>query len=198
MQDTALIWAAELRTQANTSPLIGNIQGSLWRLYPLFVHDRLRPRGQDPFSYEGLITNCLIHMADILKALDKVGCRLIQNDYVDSRYRDLTELIIEMRNASCHAFTGKRKYKQNWFINFSVFCQKGQENNKFFFNGEYIESEYDDDYLICYGAERMYLYRNLVRAYDLIRQMAGTPALSVSYGFKSYYPFNPATNFSNR
>jgi hypothetical protein len=142
--------------------------------------------------FEPVITQLLILLSDLLRAADKIGHRcdlkeeiLCIDDAMSTKIADVTDLIIRCRNACCHISSGNKLFETNKF----QFCKIiGYAPKAFSINGKIIGCDYEDDIALMWGPMRLYLRRNLLRAFEEVAPLFPDP-----YNYPS-----PPTNFSNR
>jgi hypothetical protein len=119
---------------------------------------------QSPFIRPS-ITQMLIELSDTLQKANKAGRRVsFRDDVFDGGANwDVTDLISNCRNAACHVSSGKHQFNQNKFtFNMAI----GYSPNAFHLNGTTIGCEYADDAAVFWGGMKLFLKRNLLRAYD--------------------------------
>jgi hypothetical protein len=152
----------------------------------------LSAAGSESPWFEPVITQLLILLADLMKAANQMGQRCqIKDDIlcIDQKMalkiNDLTDLIVKCRDVSCHISSGNAIFETNKF----KFCKiVGLCPNAFFINGHVIGCDYEDDIAIIWGPMRLYLKRNLIRAFQEVAPLFPDPFDHPS----------PPTNFSNR
>ena len=142
--------------------------------------------------FEPVITQLLILLSDLLKAAELMGhrCNLVEDIFcidenLKSEIKDVTDLVIRCRNACCHVSSGNKLFESNKFQFCSII---GHNPNAFFINGRTLGCDYADDIAIMWGPMRLYLKRNMMRAFDVVAPLFPDPYLDPT----------PPTNFSNR
>lgn len=142
--------------------------------------------------FEPVITHLLILLSDLLKAADQLGHRcnfsediLCVDPRIGSEINDVTDLIIKCRNSSCHISSKNMIFDTNKF----KFCViVGFNPSCFDINGKKMGCDYHDDIAVFWGPMRLYLKRNMMRAFAQIAPLFPDP----------YSHPSPPTNFSNR
>ena len=112
------------------------------------------------------ITRCLICLNDLLNKAASKGCRVDIRDHVitSEKIQDLTDLIREVRNACCHI--GSRLHRSGrWNIQWNIVSGVGRVATV---DGITFACEFEDEIAIFFGDLRLYVRRNLQRAFDEI------------------------------
>ena len=118
-----------------------------------------------PF-FRPCITQILIELSDLLQKSSNRGNRInFQDDISKSNNldRDVTDLIKDCRNASCHISSGNHIFEQNKFT-FNVMI--GYCPNAMRINDVAIGCDYPDDIAIMWGGLKLYASRHLLRAFQ--------------------------------
>jgi hypothetical protein len=114
--------------------------------------------------FQPCITQVLIELSDVLQKAAKKNLRVNFTDDIpqSTKAKDITDLINDCRNASCHVTSGKRIFDNNKF----TFCAvSGYSPNAMMINGIALGCDYHDDVAIFWGNSRLYLVRHLFRAF---------------------------------
>ena len=119
------------------------------------------------------VTFALITIADLLKFLNKCNNRITKNEFIPNDCEDITDFIINVRNAACHIRSDKREAVQSVITN-AVIDAYGQGGLQI--NDLVLKSEFVDDIAVFWGATRLYIFRNLFSAFDDCREII-TPDL---------------------
>jgi len=112
------------------------------------------------------LTELLIRIRDLLAKAEKYAQRVSFTDdvIVKGKVNDVTGLIAFVRDAVCHIDSGKNDHDEvQARVSFNVVFGKACLAE---LNGVRIESEHEDDVAFFFGAQRLYLRRHLVRAYN--------------------------------
>jgi hypothetical protein len=118
------------------------------------------------------VTLLLIHLRDLLVALDNAGHRVAFDDDIhpDGKAKDVTDLIVNARNAACHVTSGNHFLEDGNKFTYNVIV--GRVPRAFVINDVALGSDYPDDVAIFFGINRIYLNRHLTRALNEGTQVA--------------------------
>ncbi|MFD1107561.1 hypothetical protein [Sphingobium olei] len=124
----------------------------------------LSSKGSESPFFRPCITQILIELSDLLQKLDKNRKRICFKDDISQQDggRDVTDLIRDCRNASCHISSGAHIFQQNKFV-FNVmvgYCPAAMQ-----INDVILGCDYADDIAIFWGSLKLYAGRHIVRAY---------------------------------
>ena len=114
--------------------------------------------GTDETLALSALTEILIRLDYILKALDKAGSRVTFTE--DIRSGDISDLINNMRNAACHSDSCRNKIGSGTLI-YNTF--KGYCPNSIKIGETILGSKYEDDIAFNFGSEIIYLERHIHR-----------------------------------
>ena len=110
----------------------------------------------------------IICLRDLLEKCSKYGRRISFTDdvIVIGEVKDVTDAIKWMRDACCHLHTRQRNFdiEEGSATNCLVVSHGDCSGMKMC--GRILGSEYADDMAFCYGLNRIYLRRHVVRAFE--------------------------------
>jgi hypothetical protein len=109
------------------------------------------------------LTLLLINLSDLLQRVSMVAVRVSFSDET-APCKDVTELILKMRNAACHVNSqGELDYRTT--IRLGIM---GPLTKQEFAGGGSMENPHDDDIAFYIGKHRAYLRRHLIRAFNQV------------------------------
>ena len=139
-------------------------QTSLMTVKKIFESSIFNPIDSHSPYFQPCITQVLIELNDVLQKAAKKNLRV---DFIDdipqaTNAKDITDLINDCRNASCHVPSGTRIFENNKF----TFCViSGYNPQAMMINETALGCDYHDDIAIFWGNTRLYLVRHLFRAF---------------------------------
>jgi hypothetical protein len=113
----------------------------------------------DSYRPTAAVTYLLINLSDLLQRLDKLGYRVAFSDETNP-CKDVTELVLKMRNAACHAGP-ERALDPRTSISLGIMWPRTHQT---FGGGGVLENPHDDDIAFWIGRYRLYLNRHMKRA----------------------------------
>ena len=142
-----------------------DIQACISSIDELLKAGIFSPQGlRSPFLRPS-ITQILIDLNDVLQKASSMGKRIsfIDDVFPNDGSQDVTTLINNCRNACCHISSGKHLFENN---KFTFMVMIGKHENGVVINGQSLGCQYEDDVAIFWGNIRLYLKRNLLRAFQ--------------------------------
>jgi hypothetical protein len=139
-------------------------QTSLMIIKRIFESPIFNPIDDRSPYFQACITQVLIELNDVLQKAAKKNLRITFTDDIpqSAKAKDITDLINDCRNASCHVASGKRMFENSKF----TFCViSGYSPQAMLVNGTALGCNYHDDIAIFWGNTRLYLVRHLFRAF---------------------------------
>jgi hypothetical protein len=129
--------------------------------------------GIPPVYYNPVLTTILINMRDLLAKCEKhCGQRVDFKDDVltdtPQKINDVTDLIVNFRDAACHNDSFKRKYGGSTLAFLTQIRSIGPMANV---QGRPVGSRYSDDVAFIMGVNVLYLKRHLERAFQEIKNI---------------------------
>lgn len=127
-------------------------------------------------------TELLIHLRDLMSKAESHSTRISFTDDVTltNTVKDVSDLIKFVRDALCHQHIYNHKLTtgpQVAKVSFNVAYGKGELMQ---INNITVQSDYDDDVCFFFGAQKIYLKRHIIRAFDEAKQKL-LPLLPPSY-----------------
>lgn len=129
------------------------------------VFNGLYPR----VAQQAMLTLLLINLNDLLQKMDSVGHRYIaKNDiHPACKAEDVTSLINNARNASCHLNSGNH-FLEKSKVTYNVVL--GYSPRALHINGVELGCDYADDAAFIFGPNRVYMERHVVAALHAARK----------------------------
>lgn len=114
--------------------------------------------------FKSAITELLIYIHDMLQTADAFGLRVRLAEHLPdwAPVGDVTDLVARCRDAACQVSAGQAFFERN---RFSFALVVGRVPEAVTIDGVPRGSDFDDDIALFFGADRLYLRRNLLDAY---------------------------------
>jgi len=120
-------------------------------------------RNDEAWVRHGGFLVVITNLSDVLMTLHRLKRRISITEDV-GHHEDVTHLIKEVRNAACHMGSPLRRATDNASISFATIVGRGTLMCVGDLN---IENPYEDDVAFYYGRLRVFLFRHLIRAWQL-------------------------------
>lgn len=112
-----------------------------------------------------VLIEILININDLLIKADKLDNRVIFNDDIilndNFKIKDITDLIKNFRDASCHNHSFRKKFS----LHSTSFCEIGPGCILGYIGDIKLENKYNDDFAFVMGKNTLYLKRHIERAF---------------------------------
>lgn len=144
------------------------IEGAIERIDEILATNIfLEPTPHNHVFHNSAFIELLILLRDLAFKTEKYASRISFTDdvLIDARVTDVTDLIKYKRDALCHRESDNHilNKTRGWAVTFCGVKGKGLYAQ---FGELVLESEYSDDICYFFGAQKIYLSRHIIRAFD--------------------------------
>lgn len=144
------------------------IESSIERIEEILTTGVLvQPTAQNHIFHNSAFIELLILLRDLMYKTESYATRVsfTYDVLLGAQVKDVTDLIKYMRDALCHRESNNHVLDKTrgWTVTFCSIRGKGSLAR---FGDLVLQSEYSDDICYFFGAQKIYLFRHIIRAFQ--------------------------------
>ena len=140
-------------------------EGTISRIDQLLACGVFEPANRGHVLFQSAFTELLVCLRNLLFKAEKHAGRIGFTDEVlpNAYVNDITDCVTAMRDAACHINSFKQRFDDQG--NRGSFNVAYGKCNLMRIGNLELKSEYEDDFAVFYGANRLYFRRGVLRAF---------------------------------